>query len=126
MLNESQSQLIGIARGLMRQPPLLLFDDIASSHTLHEGGVKKILKCLDNVVGVRIGQDTTIIVSQQLIAISSADKIIVLINGRIVEQGTHYELMDNQGWYATNWILEREKDEERERREREQESVKSI
>ena len=102
-----EKQLIGIARGLIRRPPLLLFDDVASSLSLDIKEVSKVENCLAAICDSRWGEETTIVVSEKMSAISHADIIIVMIEGRVFEQGTHDDLIEFNGWYAKRWESER-------------------
>jgi len=58
---------------------------------------------------------TNIISSHRLTAVEEADNIIVLDNGKIVETGTHQELMENQKWYYHQYIVQQMEDEEDEK-----------
>ena len=109
-LGPVEKQLIGIARGLLRRPHLLLFDDVASSMALDVKEVSKVENCLASIYDSRLGEETTIVVSEKMSAISHADIIIVMDQGRVAGQGTHDELMNLNGWYCKRWEAERQAD----------------
>ena len=99
-LSSGERQKIVIARALLRNPDVLLVDDALSS--LDVGTARCIL---DNICGGR----TTIIISHRLSSIIRADNILVLDRGRVVEQGTHQQLLQRrqgQGHYARMWEME--------------------
>ncbi len=96
-LSGGQRQRVAIARSLLSEKPLLLLDDALSA--VDTGTETQILAHLR---GARIRR-TTIIVSHRLSAVADADLIIVMKAGRIVERGSHDQLLNIDGWYAAQW-----------------------
>jgi ATP-binding cassette subfamily B protein len=96
-LSGGQRQRLAIARALLRQPDVLIFDE-ATSHldTATERAIQESLRTV-------LSGKTVILVAHRLSTIRDADLIYVLHQGRVVEQGTHRELMLCQGRYAALW-----------------------
>jgi ATP-binding cassette subfamily B protein len=93
-LSGGQKQRVAIARAVLRNPRILILDDALSSvDTLTE---EKILNGLASVMRNR----TTILISHRVSTVQNADRIVVLSHGRVVETGTHRELLDRGGYYA--------------------------
>ncbi len=93
-LSGGQKQRAAIARALIRDPRILILDDALSSvDTLTEERI------LTHLAGVMRGR-TTLLISHRVSTVRSADRIVVLSGGRLVEQGTHDELLGRGGYYA--------------------------
>jgi ATP-binding cassette subfamily B multidrug efflux pump len=96
-LSGGQRQRVAIARALLAEAPLLLLDDALSAV---DTGTETAI--LEHLRGARRGR-AAIIVSHRLSAVADADRIIVLKASRVVERGTHAELLAADGWYAAQW-----------------------
>ncbi|KAH9929622.1 uncharacterized protein BXZ73DRAFT_47940 [Epithele typhae] len=96
-LSGGEKQRVAIARTLLKDPPILLLDEATSA--LDTSTEKDIQKALQNLVQGR----SSLSIAHRLSTIASADLILVLKDGRIVEQGTHAELLARGGMFAEMW-----------------------
>ena len=99
-LSGGQRQRVAIARALLAASDLLLLDDALSA--VDTGTETRILEHLEQLRRERPGR-SAIIASHRLSAVANANLIVVLRDGRIVEQGSHAELVAAEGWYASQW-----------------------
>jgi ATP-binding cassette subfamily B protein len=104
-LSGGQKQRTAIARAVMREPRILILDDSLSAVDTYTEE-----RILNNLKGVRKGR-TTLIVSHRISTIRDADLICVMANGRIVERGTHDQLLVLDGEYADLYERQRLEDE---------------
>ena len=101
-LSGGEKQRVAIARALLKNPRIFIFDEATSAlDTKTEKLIEKSLKQLSN-------KNTTLVIAHRLSTIIDADKIIVLEKGKIVEQGTHKELVQKKALYAEMWMRQQE------------------
>lgn len=99
-ISGGQKQRVSIARALIRKPDLLILDD-----SLSAVDAKTERAIIDNIRTIR--QDkTNIIVSHRLSAVAEADKILIIEDGAIIEQGTPQALMASKGWYYEQFMTQ--------------------
>lgn len=99
-LSGGQRQRIGIARALVRNAPILILDEPTAS--LDVEAEKVVMEALEQLMEGR----TVITIAHRLSTICNADKIVVLHEGCVAEQGTHIELMDKGGLYADLYVMQ--------------------
>lgn len=101
-LSGGEKQRVAIARTILKNPRILIFDEATSS--LDSRSEQAILEALAEVAS----NHTTLAIAHRLSTIIDADLILVMDQGRIVERGTHRELLANAGTYAQLWELQQE------------------
>ena len=100
ILSGGQKQRVALARALLKGSPIMILDDPISQVDIKTG------KTIINTIRSMAGEKTIIIVSHRLSAVRFADQIITLDRGRIIESGTHSELMATDGYYAKTYRLQ--------------------
>ncbi|MFD1555140.1 ABCB family ABC transporter ATP-binding protein/permease [Paraburkholderia silviterrae] len=108
-LSGGEKQRVAIARTLLKNPPILLFDEATSA--LDSRSERAIQHELDLIARER----TTLVIAHRLSTIVHAQQIIVMDHGRIVERGTHAELLRAEGQYAQMWALQQQRASEADR-----------
>ena len=99
-LSVGQKQRIGIARALYKKPDILIFDEATSAvDNETEFLIQKALKEISK-------NCTTLVIAHRLSTIKNANKIIVLGNHEILEQGSHDELIENNNFYKYLWDIQ--------------------
>ncbi|KAA3612789.1 MAG: ABC transporter ATP-binding protein [Planctomycetota bacterium] len=99
-LSGGQAQRVTIARALLKDAELLLLDEATSA--LDSESERKVQEALENLMQGR----TSIVIAHRLSTIQAADRIFVLDQGRIVEQGRHEDLLQQDGLYSRMWSLQ--------------------
>ncbi|MGZ5138795.1 MAG: ABCB family ABC transporter ATP-binding protein/permease [Burkholderiales bacterium] len=110
-LSGGEKQRVAIARAILKDPRILIFDEATSA--LDSKSEKAIQAELD-----RIARDhTTLVIAHRLSTVMDADQILVMDHGRIIESGTHRDLLTRRGAYAQMWALQQQEDAVRARHE---------
>lgn len=99
-LSGGEKQRVAIARTILKRPPILVFDEATSS--LDSKSEQAILK---NIREISHGH-TSLVIAHRLSTVVDADRIVVLDHGRIVEQGTHQQLLASAGRYSELWLTQ--------------------
>ena len=103
-LSGGEKQRVAIARAILKKPAVLIFDEATSS--LDSEAEQRILQAMRQIQG----DYTNIVIAHRLSTVVDADQILVLDKGRIVEQGTHHELLKKQGRYTRLWEIQHQSD----------------
>jgi ABC-type transport system involved in Fe-S cluster assembly fused permease/ATPase subunit len=96
-LSGGEKQRVAIARTILKRPPIMVFDEATSS--LDSQSEQAILNALKEISQGH----TSLVIAHRLSTIVDADKIVVMGNGRILEQGSHCQLLDQNGAYKKLW-----------------------
>jgi ATP-binding cassette subfamily B protein len=99
-LSGGQRQRVAIARAILKDPEILVLDEATSDVDTETEML--IQRSLDRLTEDR----TTMVIAHRLSTVKDADQIIVLEDGRVVEQGTHEDLLDEDGLYANLWAVQ--------------------
>ncbi|MHB8622535.1 MAG: ABCB family ABC transporter ATP-binding protein/permease [Sulfuricaulis sp.] len=105
-LSGGEKQRVAIARTLLKNPPILVFDEATSA--LDSRTEKAIQAELQEIAT----NHTTLVIAHRLSTIMDADQILVMEHGRIIERGSHGELLARAGTYAHMWALQLQEEEE--------------
>jgi ATP-binding cassette subfamily B protein len=101
-LSGGEKQRVAIARALLKNPRILIFDEATSA--LDSRAEKAIQAELERISQGR----TTLVIAHRLSTVMDADQILVLSHGRVVERGTHAQLLELKGEYARMWALQQQ------------------
>ncbi|HUR57038.1 MAG TPA: ATP-binding cassette domain-containing protein, partial [Opitutaceae bacterium] len=101
-LSGGEKQRVAIARALLKNPRILIFDEATSA--LDSRSEKAIQVELERISQGR----TTLVIAHRLSTVMDADQILVVNHGRIVERGSHQQLLELQGEYARMWALQQQ------------------
>ncbi|MBK1700997.1 ABCB family ABC transporter ATP-binding protein/permease [Thiococcus pfennigii] len=99
-LSGGEKQRVAIARAILKQPRILVFDEATSSLDSHTE------QAIQQTLAEVAANHTTLVIAHRLSTVVDADRILVMDGGRIVEQGTHRELLAAAGRYAAMWELQ--------------------
>jgi len=105
-LSGGEKQRVAIARTILKNPPILLFDEATSA--LDSKTEKSIQRELENIAR----NHTTLVIAHRLSTVMDADEILVLDAGRIIERGTHHQLLSRNGVYSRMWELQLQEKQE--------------
>ena len=106
-LSGGEKQRVAIARTILKRSPILVFDEATSS--LDSRSEQAILQALKEVARGH----TSMVIAHRLSTVVDADKIVVLDQGRVIEQGTHEQLIARSGVYAMLWLTQQKEDQQK-------------
>jgi ATP-binding cassette subfamily B protein len=101
-LSGGQKQRVSIARALIKQPQIMLFDDCLSA--VDTKTENRIINNLHNL----LRDKTAILITHRIFTVINFDQVVIIDDGRIIEQGTHTELIEMDGYYAELYRLQSE------------------
>ncbi|MES9980751.1 MAG: ABC transporter ATP-binding protein/permease [Candidatus Thiodiazotropha sp. 6PLUC5] len=99
-LSGGEKQRVAIARAMLKRPQILIFDEATSSLDT------KTEQAIQETLGEVARNHTTLVIAHRLSTVVDADRILVMDQGAIIEQGTHQQLLQRQGHYQQMWLLQ--------------------
>ncbi len=105
-LSGGERQRVGIARAMLKGSPILIFDEATSSLDSHSE--QAVLSAFEELAQ----QHSTLVIAHRLSTVVDADRILVLHEGEIVEQGRHHDLLVENGYYSQLWRTQQRRDEQ--------------
>jgi ATP-binding cassette subfamily B protein len=99
-LSGGEKQRVGIARAVLKDAPILVFDEATSS--LDSRSEQAVLAALEGMAR----RHTTLVIAHRLSTVVDADRILVMHEGRVVEEGRHHDLLVENGYYSRLWLAQ--------------------
>ena len=120
-LSGGEKQRVAIARAILKTPAILIFDEATSAL---DSATEQAIQ--DELIRIAQGR-TTLVIAHRLSTVMDADHILVMAAGRIIERGTHRELLAHGDAYAEMWALQQqEEEEETQQRQREEHIITTV
>jgi ATP-binding cassette subfamily B protein len=113
-LSGGEKQRVAIARAILKNPAILIFDEATSAL---DSATEQAIQ--DELIRIARGR-TTLVIAHRLSTVMDADQILVMSAGRIIERGTHRELLARGDAYAEMWALQQQEEEETQQRQHEE------
>ena len=119
-LSGGEKQRVAIARAILKNPRIFIFDEATSALDSRPRRRSRPSSSASRA------DRTTLVIAHRLSTVMDADQILVMDHGRIVERGTHAQLLERDGAYAQMWALQQREEAEREKEPVEEPSIPAI